>query len=160
MYKSIILALLILTGINIEAQQIKKESIDSGGGIATGDGIVAIHTIGETVVQEKSEATLNVSEGFISSDLLQGIGIQDFTLLEGVTAYPNPTTDVLKISFPEMKNYNIQVFDLLGKEILDIESKNQEDYELDLSSLETATYSLVIINNVTKQFKTFKIIKK
>ena len=159
MNKSIIFILFTLISLWAFSQEIKKESIDSGGGIATGDGIVAIHTIGETLVAEKSEATLKVSEGFISPGLLESIGVQDFTKLEGVTAYPNPTTDFLNIDFPNTENYSIQVYDLLGKEIKEV-STDGETYTLNLSELESATYLVVVKNLDTKQYATYKILKK
>ena len=160
MKKIITVAFFSLIWMSTFAQQIKKESIDSGGGIATGGTLVAIHTIGETVIAEKSATTLQVSEGFISPDLLNNIGVQDFTLLAGVTAYPNPTTDILNISFPNIKNYSIQVFDLLGKQISSTNTINQETYMLDVTNLQTATYLVLIKNEETKQYKTFKIVKK
>ena len=52
-----------------QAQSIEKFSIDSGGGSVTAGGIQMLYTIGEVNVQEYSNATISVSEGFINGDL-------------------------------------------------------------------------------------------
>jgi hypothetical protein len=160
MYKSIILALLILTGINIEAQQIKKESIDSGGGVATATGIKIVHTIGETVVAEKDNGNLHVSEGFIGVEFASYLEVEDYMELVGVNAYPNPTTEILNITFSESQNYQIQVFDMLGKEVLQVETNNVSNYPLNVSNLQSATYVVLIKNIYSKQFKIFRVVKK
>ena len=64
------------------AQTIEKFSIDSGGASTSADGIQILYTIGEVNVQEYSNATLSVSEGFINPQQLI-IKIDPKIFLEG-----------------------------------------------------------------------------
>jgi len=142
------------------SQQIVKESIDSGGGIAVASGLQVISTLGEVVVYEKINGNLHVSEGFISYQLLSSLDIENFSNSLAIKAYPNPTTEILNISFTDAQNYQIQVFDLLGKEVLKKQTKGEAIYKLNVSSLQETTYIVLVKNIVSKQYKVFKIIKK
>ena len=142
------------------SQQIIKESIDSGGGVATATGIKIVHTLGEVVVAEKNNGTLHVSEGFISADFANYLEVENYTELVGVKAYPNPTASVLHIHFSEPQNYQIQIFDMLGKELMLRQSTNTSNYALDVTKLQAASYVVLIKNTDSRQFKTFRIVKE
>ncbi len=142
------------------SQQIVKESIDSGGGAASATGIKIVHTIGEVVVAEKSNGTLHVSEGFISPEFASYLDVENYTALGGVKAYPNPTMAVVNITFPEPQNYLIQVFDILGREVLQVRTDNVDNYLLNISNLQAETYMVLVKNTNSRQFKTFKIVKE
>lgn len=158
--KTLAIIILSLFGLQVTAQQIVKESIDSGGGVATATGIKIVHTIGEVAVAEKSNGSIHVSEGFIGPEFATYLDVEDYTELVGVNAFPNPTTEFLNITFSDSQNYQIQVFDLLGKVVLQMQSHQVANYELNVSNLETATYIILIKNLSTKQFKTFRVMKK
>lgn len=160
MKKSIIFFLFTMISVGAFPQQIVKESIDSGGGVATATGIKIIHTIGEVVVAEKDNGTLHVSEGFIGAEFANYLDIEDYTTLIGVKAYPNPTADVLYLTFSEPQNYQIQVFDMSGKEVLMKQYINTEKYNLNVTNLQAAAYLILIKNIESKQYKTFKIVKE
>ncbi|WP_179007558.1 hemagglutinin protein [Winogradskyella forsetii] len=68
------------------AQSIEKFSIDSGGASATAGGIQILYTIGEVNVQEYSNTSLSVSEGFINADLK--IRINPKMILQGPMLSP------------------------------------------------------------------------
>jgi len=142
------------------SQQIVKESIDSGGGVTIASGLQVISTLGEVVISERSNGNIMVSEGFISNQLLSSLEVNDFSILLGVKAYPNPTTDILNISFMDSYNYQIQVFDLLGKEVFNKQTNGKLVYKLDCTNFQIATYIVLVKNLVSKQYKVFKIIKK
>ncbi|MGC1205119.1 MAG: hemagglutinin protein [Flavobacteriaceae bacterium] len=72
----------LLIGFLSSAQTIEKFSIDSGGASASAGGIQILYTIGEVNVQEYSNATLSVSEGFINPQQLI-IKIDPKIFLEG-----------------------------------------------------------------------------
>jgi len=78
---------LILLPFLGSAQSIEKFSIDSGGASATAGGIQIVYTIGEVNVQEHSNATLSVSEGFINADFKIKIDPQVF--LQGPLMLPS-----------------------------------------------------------------------
>ena len=160
MKKAIIFFLFTIINFGTFAQQIVKESIDSGGGTVSATGIKIVHTIGEVVVAEKSSGTLHVSEGFIGAEFATYLDVENYTALVGVKAYPNPTADILYLTFSEPQNCQIQVFDMSGKEVLMKQCINTEKYNLNVTNLQAAAYLILIKNIESKQYKTFKIVKE
>lgn len=69
------------------AQTIEKFSIDSGGASATVGNINILYTIGEVNVQEYSQPTVSVSEGFINADFR--IKVNTKTFLQGPMLFPS-----------------------------------------------------------------------
>ncbi len=138
---------------------IKKESIDSGGATASSGDIEIIYTIGEVVVQESTEGDIHISEGFISPDILATIGVQDYTSLVGVNVFPNPTTDYITISFSEEANYNISVFDYLGKQIEEFNTNQTSEQSLDMQSYSSGVYLVIVKNTAKQQYITYKVMK-
>lgn len=82
--------------------------------------------------------------------------------LNDLKIYPNPTTNILNISFSTKDTGNIKFdfFDLNGRLIKTIfqENSNQVNQQINVEDLQTGTYILVI--NTSKHTSTHKFIKK
>jgi hypothetical protein len=68
------------------------------------------------------------------------VGIDDHTLDNSVTVFPNPTTGGIQLHCSDNVQ-NIEVYDAFGK-LLDKVDVNANSSELDLSGLATGTYFL------------------
>jgi len=159
--KRIVTIISILLSIASFSQTaIKKSSIDSGGATATNGNLAMVYTLGEVAVQENTNATIHISEGFLSADIISTVGLADYTQLAGVQLYPNPAVDFVTINFAETGNYNITVYDLLGKEIATYQANNTDTKQLAFKLLPKAVYMLLITNKQNKQFTFYKIIKQ
>ncbi|GAA4230559.1 hypothetical protein GCM10022291_01020 [Postechiella marina] len=114
--KIIILSLLISYLGN--SQAIDKFSIDSGGGLATADGIQMFYTIGEVNVQELRVNSMLLSEGFINGDMEQiTLSSNNLEFELGFKIYPNPLTNFINIeSNPDVDYF--EMYDLQGKKVL------------------------------------------
>ena len=139
---------------------IKKQSIDSGGAVASSGNTAVIYTIGEPVVQEASISNIHISEGFISPDIQAGLDIQDYTNLAGVKVFPNPATDYITISFSEEANYNIAVFDQLGKQIKEINTGQTSTQSINMQNYSRGIYLVLVKNTVKQQYVSYKVVKK
>ncbi|EDP71579.1 hypothetical protein FBALC1_03807 [Flavobacteriales bacterium ALC-1] len=75
--------------------------------------------------------------------------------------YPNPTNDRVNITYNgnEALDINIQVYDMLGKEVYNIKLSTQEDMSLDVSNLENGTYFMNIIDIVSGNNTVKRVIK-
>lgn len=160
MKKIITILSLLLAFTSYSQTAIKKEVIDSGGATASNGATTIIYTIGEVVVQESSVGTIHISEGFISPDIWETIGVQDYTALAGISVFPNPTTDYITISFSEIANYNITVFDYLGKQIEDFNTQQTSTHSLDMQSYSDGVYLVLVKNTAKQQYTTNKVVKK
>jgi len=158
--KKLLTILAILTiSFSFGQTAIKKSSLSSGGGVVTQGNLTMLYTVGEIAVQENTVGTVHLSEGFIGPDMTALLGIEDYTELEGVKAFPNPVQDNLNVSLSDYNNYEIHLFDLNGKELMTVNIEDAIETQLNLSQLRTGMYIMTIIDRDNKQAKTLKIQK-
>ncbi|MDX5345709.1 MAG: T9SS type A sorting domain-containing protein, partial [Hymenobacteraceae bacterium] len=63
---------------------------------------------------------------------------EDLQATVGVAVYPNPASDVVRISAEEA--VSVSVFDLAGKKVLNVETKFDKNHQLDVSALKPGMY--------------------
>ena len=97
---------------------------------------------GRFTLQFKNEDILNTSE----------------VSLEGITIYPNPTNGILNIVSAKAPIMSVEVYDVQGRAITNAIVSNQEQYQIDISRLETAMYFITI--NTAQGSITKRIIRK
>lgn len=82
--------------------------------------------------------------------------------LDNLKIYPNPTTNILNVEFSatDIEKVKFDIFDLNGRLIKTVsqENSNQINQQINVESLQTGTYILVI--NTGKYTSTHKFIKK
>jgi hypothetical protein len=79
-------------------------------------------------------------------------------LLKSIAVFPNPTDHIINIYSPHAIIKNVEVYDVRGRRIVEILNSDENKYQLDLSSLETAIYFVKVdteAGSITK-----KVIKK
>ncbi len=138
---------------------IKKSSISTGGGTASVGNTTIIYTLGELAIQENTVGAVHLSEGFIGPDLM-ALGVEDYGQLQGVNIYPNPVQTDLNISLPEHNNYELYLYDLNGKQLINITIENENQSVLDLSLQKTGMYLLIIVDRNNKKTTTIKVQKQ
>lgn len=77
------------------------------------------------------------------------LGVEDL-VLSGIKLYPNPSNDVLNINSKSGELFNLQMFDILGKKLKEVDNSNK----IDISELTVGTYFLKI------SFENYSTIKK
>ncbi len=76
------------------------------------------------------------------------------TALEKVAVYPNPTSSVLNVVSPEAKITTLEIFDVSGRRLKNLDLSTATHYEVDMSNLQSAIYFVKIstdLGSVTKQ---------
>jgi len=156
-----ILSLIALMTLNFGFSQlaIEKSSLSTAGGTATSGTMKMVYTIGEVAVQEVDEGTLHLSEGFIGVDTKEALGIKDYAELEGLNIYPNPVKDNLRITLPGYDGYEIHLFDLTGKQLLNKTIEDENRFVYNMSNFKTGVYILSVVDRKNKKAKTIKIQK-
>ena len=142
------------------SQQISADLISVSGQHDTNETHQLTWIIGETVTETISDSSVILTNGIFQSNLdISSINEQQIKVLE-VYVYPNPTKDVLNITFenvviPKLK-YTLT--DINGKLILNGIIKNKENQnKINFSNLDSGIY---ILNFTSKEKnQTFKIIK-
>jgi hypothetical protein len=75
-----------------------------------------------------------------------------------ISIYPNPTSDLLYVSHPELNSLDIQITDLSGRQMYS--GIMQKEVPLNVSSYAKGIYLVTFENKETNKKKTYKIIKK
>ncbi len=108
-------------------------------------------------VQVIAHCTNGVTSDPSATITLTTTGINDYTLDNSVTVFPNPTTGLVQIKNEEWRMENVEVYDVYGK-LLNVMSVNDHTVNLDLSGYAKGTYFVkvttekgVVTKRVVKQ---------
>jgi hypothetical protein len=130
---------------------------------ATIHGIVYDYSIGEmTMIATVRNNNLIITQGIIqpiNASLKINDEVIKTDLIDFVKIYPNPIKNLLFVELIEIENANIQLFDALGKIILETKISAPKT-TIDLTSYANGNYYLVAFNSKDKRLKkSFKIQK-
>ncbi len=140
--------------------EILKSSISCGGVTTAVGNLKLIYSIGENAIQERVVGSLQLSEGFLNPIPIGVVlGTDDFLELEGIRVYPNPTVDYVNLKFDSVSDYEIALFDIVGKQLASYKSNNI-DFKIDMNPFTSGVYFINIKDTINKQFKVFRILKK
>lgn len=141
--------------------QTLHENMNSSGGSLSGSGGSASQSVGQVFYTIVSGTSGTANQGIqqpyeisIVTETEEAIGIS-LTM----SAYPNPTTGLLKLRIDEIRfdNLNFQLYDASGK-LLDTGKISGTETDIDLTFREPAVYFLKVHRH-SEDLKTFKIIK-
>ena len=82
---------------------------------------------------------------------VQVLILNDNELNKGLSIYPNPSSNMVTVNSKTDLLTSISVFDINGKQILDINTINSETKTLDISNFSNGIYFMTINNEVTKK---------
>ena len=159
-HKRLKLSAVLLLGLGLTGLQ-AQTSVNATGTNASGSGGTVSYSVGQVVYTTNTGASGSVAQGVqqpfeisIVAGIEQAKGIN-----LSVTAYPNPTTDYLKLEVKdfELSTLNFQLYNIQGK-LLQSEKITGNQIGIFMSSFAPATYFLKV-NKGNKELKTFKIIK-
>ncbi len=145
--------------ISFGQTHIKKSMISASGGSYNNGSINIVYTSGEIAVQEISQTNIHLSEGFIGPDIMNLLGITNYSELKNIEVFPNPVKDDLFIQLPEKKDFNIYLFDLSGKKIFETATRHKR-YRIKMNLFPASVYMLIVVDTDNKQSKIIKIQKK
>ena len=77
-------------------------------------------------------------------------GIGNFAATKNVNVYPNPFKDLTTVSLDRslsLKETEIRIYDVLGKEVMNIKNSNSYDVAVERKDLQAGVFFLKVINN-------------
>ncbi|MBI1287996.1 MAG: T9SS type A sorting domain-containing protein [Flavobacteriales bacterium] len=144
----------------ITAEARSQESVNASGAELSGNTGTISYSIGQVVYHTTANSDASFSEGVQQPyEIYTVSGIDRPEIVLQLSAYPNPTIDVLNLS---IGNYNqeelsFQLFDVAGKLVL-TDAIVASNTQINMGPFAMATYYLTITDR-QKPIKTFKIIK-
>lgn len=153
--------ILFITMISITSSY-SQESIVIAGGNATGTGGSSSYSIGQVAYTTLPGSDGSISQGVQQPYEINTLGNDEFTGINLLmTAYPNPTVDVLNLVVvnDELDNLSYNLYDITGKMISKNSKITASETSVSMHKLNQGIYFLAVNKN-NKTIKTFKIIKK
>ena len=146
--KKAITLLALISALTTAAQEVVATQGDSYSNTST----QIDFTIGEIIINTGTDGTNELTQGFHQTNW-NFVGLENHATGYEASIFPNPTSDMIYI-----KTLNtierIELFDILGKQILSIKNKS----EIDVSSYQSGIYLLKV--KTDKGQITKKIVKE
>tara|TARA_B110000211_G_scaffold228303_1_gene284325 strand:- start:529 stop:1023 length:495 start_codon:yes stop_codon:yes gene_type:complete len=106
---------------------------------------------GGTKIYRGAGYAINIIEYDLDAQTIS-LNTNDIKLDNKMQLFPNPTNS--RLSLNSEKDYNIEVFDLNGRKIMEAQGNN-----LDMSNLSKATYIVKTFDKASKETYSYKVIK-
>ncbi len=160
-HKRLKLSAILLLGIGMTGLQ-AQESVNATGGDASGSGGSASYSVGQVTYPTHTGTNGSVAEGVQQPYEISVVSATEETIgiNLSVTAYPNPTIDILILSISEfdLSDLSCQLYDLNAKILQNVKIISDKT-TIEMGNLVPATYFVKVIQD-NKEIKTFKIIKQ
>ena len=156
--KKIIGLLILLLYSTGHAQTISKSVIGSAGKNTSNSTVKLSWTTGEPIIGIMTAGGNQLGNGYYPALNLQALSVEDNVLDVQLRVYPNPTSQSLYVSHPELSSFGITIFDLNGKQLYSGTINKEEP--LDVSNYTQGMYLVTLENKETQKKNTYKIIKK
>ena len=152
------LVIVLLVATMGYSQTISKQVVGTSGKTLTNSNLKLSYTVGEPVVGLMTAGGNQLGNGYYPAMDLQTLSVEDNVLDVQLKVYPNPTSQSLYVTHPEMNSFGITIVDLNGKQLYSgIINKEQP---FDVSSYTQGMYLVTVENTITNKKNTYKIIKK
>jgi hypothetical protein len=152
------LVIVLLVATMGYSQSISKQVVGTSGKTLTNSNLKLSYTVGEPIVGLMTAGGNQLGNGYYPAMDLQALSVEDNVLDVQLKVYPNPTSQSLYVSHPDMNSFGITIVDLNGKQLYSGTINKEEP--LDVSSYTQGMYLITIENTTTNKKNTYKIIKK
>jgi hypothetical protein len=156
--KHLILVLTLAFSSLSFSQSISKQVIGTSGKTLTNSNLKLSYTVGEPVVGLMTAGGNQLGNGYYPAMDLQALSVEDNVLDVQLRVYPNPTSQSLYVSHPDMSSFGITIVDMNGKQLYSGTINKEEP--LDVSNYTQGMYLVTIENKEANKKNTYKIIKK
>ena len=140
------------------SQSISKQVLSSAGSTQSNSSLKVNWSIGEPVVGLMTAGSNQLGNGYYPALDLQALSVEDNVLDVQLRVYPNPTSQSLYVTHPDMSSFGITIVDLNGKQLYSGTINKEEP--LDVSNYTQGMYLVTVENKETNKKNTYKIIKK
>jgi hypothetical protein len=153
-----ILTLFLIISSGVFSQSISYQVISASGNTCANAQADLCWTLGEAIIYTYSVPGYDVSQGFQQGMKEVSTKIKDTRQELGITAYPNPVTDVLHLDYRNSSTdrTTISISTANGVVLREISKTGTID-EIDFSEIPPGIYFVKI--GIHNQYKTFTIIK-
>jgi hypothetical protein len=164
---SIILAIVLLTAINSNAQvNIGNQAVSNAGDFYSGPwGSLQVNIAGEPVIETLSGGSFVFTQGF-EQPPLKGVSIISLPAnAPSINLYPNPASNQVNVAFtlPNAGKLSFRLFDMAGRELGGYVKETQSGQQTEVINLDNVSQGLYMLNIVFDALdnaKSFSVVKR
>ena len=137
-----------------------QQTVPASGGDAVGSGGSSSYTVGQVVYTTNSGANGSVAQGIQQPyEISTLVGLKVTEINQELTAYPNPTNNVINLNIGNYKNEKLsyQLYDVQGR-LLVVKPIKENRTSIVLQDLSGSSYLINVLDN-NQLIKTFRVIK-
>jgi hypothetical protein len=152
MKMTLILALLLFSGMVYGQSSINSQVIAAAGNSGNTNTTVINYTLGEPVTDQYASNTVILSQGFQQPEGAGSVALEDVQNLMDLLIFPNPSSGEISIAFDTRKklDLNIKLVDISGRVVRDLGDRvsvsGKETLHMDLTDLSSGVYFLRLLN--------------
>lgn len=152
--------ILLLKSALLFSQSLSKQVISTAGSVFENENFNLSYSTGEFAVgsMTSEDGSIQLGNGYYPSLDLSTLHAENPELIFHVKVFPNPTTELIYISHPTEKSFDVSILDVSGKKIF--QKIFQKDQPIDLKFLASGIYFIDINIKDSSQINRYKIIKK
>ena len=140
------------------SQSISKQVIGAAGKTQSNSNLKVSYTVGEPVVGLMTAGGNQLGNGYYPALDLQALSVEDNTMDVQLRVYPNPTSQSLYVSHPDINSFGITIVDMNGKQLYS--GTINKEQPLDVSNYTQGMYLVTVESETTHKKNTYKIIKQ
>ncbi|MEX2485404.1 MAG: T9SS type A sorting domain-containing protein [Brumimicrobium sp.] len=137
-----------------------QEAIPATGGDASGSNGTLSYSIGQVVYTAGSSSTGSINQGVQQPYDISTNSIEEESDDISLSIFPNPTKDVLKLTFDktDISEYKYELYNSQGK-LIKQEDINANQVNIPMQNLDAATYFLKVKSS-SQIVKSFRVVKQ
>ena len=153
-----ILAMLLLGGMGLQAQNADLQVLGNAGGYGSQEDVQLTWTLGELSIATLNDPQATLTQGFNQTNLVVTAIEDAFPENWEVTAFPNPVSEVLRVRWDETTQpVNLRMTNLAGQVIHQAKVEDNSETEFRVTDYPQGTYFLEVFDQDGTKGKTFKI---
>jgi hypothetical protein len=153
MKKKLLVGVAFLAVYSVSGQEVIATQGDS---YSNGNGSID-YTIGEVVTDTGTDGSNDLTQGFHQTNW-RFASLEDHAPEYEATIFPNPTSEILNISASSYEGVTYMLFNAEGK-LVEQNILSGSTTKIQVSSLATGSYSILLKDSNNQFLKTFKLIK-
>ena len=137
------------------SQTIQPSVVNTTGGSIGDSQMLVEWSLGEMSITTIGNSSHLVTQGFLQPSLENQVGMEDIAIQADILAFPNPVKDYMYLSAKSIDKWQIEIYDVTGKTILNTDFQPK----LDLQALKPGLYIVTLFDKKGLPITSFNIIK-
>ena len=160
---ALIMGFALLSPLALSQSSLVNKVVVTGGEYQEGTNYRLSYTVGDVLVKKMTSVNLNLTTGFQQTWALS-VGVEEIEELMGITAFPNPVADFVRLDLHsgEYRDITVNIISVTGTIIQTLKFDGQHNgrvVEINMSGVKPGLYLMRISSGDGKLSKAIRLFK-